>query len=69
MTDSIKTQDDILQMINDTGRLTALRNAGDLSGFAVSAHQSNLLSNDVEFWKWMARNYHNSGIFDSPSLM
>ena len=35
MTDSIKTQDDILQMINDTGRLTALRNAGDLSGFAV----------------------------------
>lgn len=61
--------DDIFHMINDTGRLAALRKAGDLSGFAVSAHQSNLLSNEVEFWRWMARNYHGSGIFDSPSSM
>ena len=69
MADSGKFDDDILHMIDDTGRLLALRNAGDLSGFALSAHQSNILANDVEFWKWMARNYHSSGIFDSPSSM
>ena len=61
--------EDIFHMINDTGRLSALKKAGDLSGFALSAHQSNLLSNEVEFWQWMARNYHGSGIFDSPSSM
>ncbi len=46
MTDNSK---DILHMIDDTGRLAALRNAGRLSGMAMSAHQSNLLANDVEF--------------------
>ncbi len=66
MTDN---SNDILHMIDDTGRLAALRNAGSLSGMAMSAHQSNLLTNDVEFWRWMSKNYHSSGIFDSPSSM
>ena len=62
-------EDEAVHMIDDTGRLVALRNAGQLSSFALSAQQSNALANDVEFWKWLARNYHSSGIFDSPSSM
>ncbi|MBR1657619.1 MAG: hypothetical protein IJ697_04035 [Synergistaceae bacterium] len=69
MTDNRLSENEILHMINDTGRLSALKNAGDLSSFALSAQQSNILANDVEFWKWIARNYHNSGIFSSPSSM
>ncbi len=56
-------------MMNETSRLSALRNAGELSSFALSAKQSNALVNDVEFWRWLSRNYSKSGIFDSPSSM
>ncbi|MBQ6664519.1 MAG: hypothetical protein IJM68_02915, partial [Synergistaceae bacterium] len=64
-----RQEDDFLQMMNETGRLSALRNAGELSSFALSAQQSNTLTNDVEFWQWLSRNYSKSGIFDSPSSM
>ena len=64
-----RQEDDFLQMMNETGRLSALRNAGKLSSFALSAQQSNTLANDVEFWHWLSRNYQASGIFDSSSSM
>lgn len=35
----------------------------------MSAQHSNALTNDVEFWRWLSRNYSKSGIFDSPSSM
>ena len=62
-------EDDVVHMMNDTSRLFALRTAGNLSSLALSAQQSNALADNVEFWKWLARNYSPSGIFESSSSM
>lgn len=62
-------ENDILQMICDTKRLIADHNAEQLAIIAVAAHESNDLSNNIEFWKWMDRNYGRSGIFNSNESM
>ena len=58
-----------LHMMQDTSQLAAQYNANHLSSTAIAAQGSNALANDVEFWKWMGRNYQNSGIFDSGASM
>lgn len=63
------SEDAIMQMMDDTSRLVAKHNVEQLSASAIAAQSSNALTNNVEFWKWMSRNYQPSGIFDSASSM
>lgn len=75
MNDNIRKQSDILSpdeifsMMKDTSQLIAQNEVSTLSGAAVAAQTSNALSNNVEFWKWMDRNYSKCGIFDSVGSM
>ena len=63
------SSDEAFAMMKETSDLIAQKEIANLSGAAVAAQSSNALSNNVEFWKWMGRNYSNSGIFDSASSM
>ena len=63
------SEDEIMEMLNDTSQLVSKYNTNKLSSAAVAAQGSNALANNVEFWKWMGRNYSNSGIFNSSSTM
>lgn len=63
------SEDVVMRMMDDTSQLVARHNVEQLSASAVAAQSSNTLTNNVEFWKWMSRNYQTSGIFDSASSM
>ena len=63
------SENDIMQMPDDTSQLIAKHNINQLSSAAIAAQGSNVLSNNVEFWKWMGRNYGKSGIFESNVFM
>ena len=56
------SENDILEMMNDTSQLIAQFKIDELSSAAIVAQGSSALTNDVEFWKWMGRNYSKSGI-------
>ena len=56
-------------MFRDTGRLAAEHSAAGLSSAVPAAVGSNALADNVEFWKWMGRNYQTSGIFSSPEAL
>lgn len=60
---------EIMYMFDETSNFIANYNANMLSDAAIVANQSNILANEVEFWKWMGRNYNNSGIFNSAKTM
>ena len=63
------SENDMLKMLSETSQLVVSRNAQQLSTAAVAAQNSNALASNVEFWKWMSRNYSGSGIFDSAESM
>lgn len=63
------SENDIMQMLDDTSQLIAKHNINQLSSAAIAAQGSNVLSNNVEFWEWMGRNYGKSGIFESNVSM
>lgn len=63
------SENDFLEMMNETSQLIAQFNANELSSAAIAAQNSNALTNDVEFWKWMGRNYSKSGIFNNNQTM
>lgn len=63
------SDDDVMQMMNDTSQLVARHNVDYLASVAVANQTSNALTNNVEFWKWMERNYRKSGIFASNESM
>lgn len=63
------SETEMIQMLNETSQLIAKHNINQLSSAAVAAQGSNSLSNNVEFWKWMGRNYSKSGIFKSNISM
>lgn len=63
------TEQEILTMLDETSQLVAAHSSTQLSSAALVAHSSSALTDSVEFWKWMARNYHQSGIFDSPATI
>lgn len=63
------SESEILHMLDETSQLVVKHNANQLSSAAVAAQGSNALSDNVEFWKWMGRNYSGSGIFDSSTSM
>lgn len=51
------SENDILHMLNDTSQLMASENATQLSAAAVAVQTSNDLTDNVEFWNWMGRNF------------
>ncbi len=57
--------DELLTMFKDTSQLVAQNKAEQLVSATIAAQGSNALADKVEFWKWMERNYSNSGIFAS----
>lgn len=63
------TEDDVLNMMNDTSKLFAEKNAERLSEAAIAFSSSQKVVNNVEFWKWLDRNYSSSGIFSNPESM
>ena len=63
------SEDDVIQMMDDTSQLVAKHNVEQLTSAAVAAQGSNALADNVEFWKWMGRNYDRSGIFSSNASM
>lgn len=62
-------ENDILIMIDETSKLVSKLNLDKLSKAIIEAKTVNTLTNNVEFWKWMNRNYEKSGIFNSVDTM
>lgn len=63
------TSDDVFTMMGDTGEIIAQENATRLSSMGPAAVESDVITDSVEFWKWMDRNYEKSGIFASSESM
>lgn len=63
------SDDEIVQMLQETSQLAAKDKINQLGSMAVAAQTSNALTNEAEFWKWMNRNYQGAGIFDSNASM
>ncbi|MBU3175199.1 hypothetical protein KPL47_02330 [Clostridium estertheticum] len=56
---------EVIQMMHETSRLVVNKNASRLSSIGVSAIESDVLTNNVEFWNWLNQNYVKSGHFAS----
>ena len=63
------TQDDVFFMMKDTSELIRQENATRLSSMGPAASESNTLTDSVEFWNWMNRNYEKSTHFASSENM
>lgn len=63
------SEEEVIAMMNETSQLAANFNINKLSSSAVAIQSSNSLTNNVEFWKWMSRNYDKSGIFNTSQSM
>ena len=63
------TANDVFSMMDETSRIIAEENSTRLSSVGPAASQSETLTNSVEFWSWMNRNYPKSEIFASPENM
>lgn len=63
------SENEMLEMIKETSQLVAQKNIDVLSTGAVAIQQANNLTNEVEFWKWMDRNYIKAGIFKNTDSM
>lgn len=50
-------EQEYIDMIGDTTQLVAKERSSHLSTVAVAYQQSGQLANEVEFWKWMGKNY------------
>ena len=63
------SEEELMEMMHDTSNMLANASVNRLASAAVAAQQSNILTDEVEFFQWMGRNYGKSGIFDSTSSM
>ncbi len=63
------SEQEVMEMLDDTSKLIAKERASNLSSSFAAAQNSTVLTNDVEFFKWMAQNYRQSTIFNSNSNM
>lgn len=63
------TEDEIAALINDTSEIVAKENATRLSALKLSVSESRALTDSVEFWNWMNRNYSKCGHFASSESM
>ncbi len=66
---SFMSENDVISFVSETNNLIKERTVQNIGDAVVSAHYSNALTDNVEFWRWMKRNYKNSGIFDSADTM
>lgn len=65
----IYTPEDIFSMMEDTSAIIAQENSARLSSMGTAARESGTLTDSVEFWSWMNRNYEKSGHFASANNM
>ena len=63
------TPDMVNQMVLDTKNISEKRIIENLSTSISSTQNANILSNEVEFWKWMARNWDKKGMFNNNQSM
>ena len=61
--------EDVFAMMNETSQLIAEQNSARLSTMGRAATESEALTDSVEFWAWMDRNYSKSGHFASAENM
>ena len=65
----IYTPEDVFSMMEDTSAIIAQENSARLSSMGTAARESGTLTDSVEFWSWMNRNYEKSGYFASANNM
>lgn len=63
------SMEDVLSMMDETSQIIAQENATRLSSMGPAASESGTLTDSVEFWNWMNRNYSKSGHFASAENM
>lgn len=65
------TENEIVEMFDDTSKLLADRKAQELNAAAIAYKQSASTVSNVEFWDWMNRNYSsaNGHMFSSNQAM
>lgn len=61
--------EEIFSMMDDTSQIIAQENSTRLSAMGPAASESGTLTDSVEFWSWMNRNYEKSGHFASSDSM
>lgn len=61
--------EEILLMIDETSKLVAQQRTENLSSGAIAYQASDELAGNVEFWKWLDRNFSQSGIFGNVDSM
>lgn len=61
--------EDCLFMMKDTSEIIGQENATRLSVMGPAASESATLTDSVEFWSWMNRNFEKSGHFSSSDSM
>ena len=66
---SLLDESEYVEYLSDTVKLAHEAHIQHLSTAVGAARQADKLTDIVEFWKWMQRNYDKSGIFDSPQAM
>ena len=62
------SEQEVMEMLDDTSKLIAKERASNLSSSFAAAQNSTVLTNDVEFFKWMAQNYRQSTIFIQTAI-
>ena len=63
------SSEEFIAMMNDTSKIIAKENTARLSSMGVAASESGVLTDNVEFWRWMDKNYSNCGHFSSAENM
>ena len=61
--------EEVFSMMEDTSQIIAQENSTRLSAMGPAASESGTLTDSVEFWSWMNRNYEKSGHFASSESM
>lgn len=59
------TDEEFVAMLDDTSQIIAQENTTRLSSMGMAASESGKLTDSVEFWRWMDKNYSNCGHFSS----
>ena len=61
--------EEVFSMMEDTSQIVVQENSTRLSAMGPAASESGTLTDSVEFWSWMNRNYEKSGHFASSESM
>ena len=63
------SEEEFIAMMNDTSQIIAKENTKRLSSMGMAASESGVLTDSVEFWRWMNKNYTKCGHFSSAEVM